>query len=181
MTELERTIRERLGRLDQPGSGEEPDTNQNLMGTVGPDAVGLGRPTTKGNVDIPALPPSAGKPPTGPVPGFQPASPQDLNPSSPGLRPPKVNTRVPGYGAVDPLPNRTHQRSGEQSQAASSSPAASSAWEALSTKWAPAGLAVALAALLAVGCKGAPCSNLLRPAPALRGFPVTPVPGHLQG
>jgi hypothetical protein len=44
------------------------------------------------------------------------------------------------------------------------------------------GLAVLLAAMLAVGCKGAPCSTMLRPA--FRGFQGVPgqvVPGHLQG
>jgi hypothetical protein len=53
---------------------------------------------------------------------------------------------------------------------------------ATATEWAPAGLAVLLAAMLTVGCKGAPCSSMLRPA--FRGFQGAPgqvVPGHLQG
>jgi hypothetical protein len=53
---------------------------------------------------------------------------------------------------------------------------------ATATEWTPAGLATILAALLAIGCKGAPCSSMLRPA--FRGFQGAPgqgVPGHLQG
>jgi len=47
------------------------------------------------------------------------------------------------------------------------------------TEWAPMGLTLALAGLLAVLCRGG-CS-LSTLGPALRGFPATPVPGHLQG
>jgi hypothetical protein len=183
----------------QPAPGEAGETDASggeddvtsvppyKFGSVEGDQVAAGtRGRHGGPVDVPALPPSPGQPPPGRLPGLGPLSPEDLNPNLPDLRPPEVDTRLDGYPAHDPISVRDqtyHQGDGQgdgQAQAASSPQATSSgAWAAVTTKWAPAGLVVALAALLAVGCKGVPCSNLLRPA--LPGVPVTPVPGHLQG
>jgi hypothetical protein len=169
-------------RSTGPPSRQRPGGESQPMSMLGPEDVG-GTPGRHGGpVDVPALPPSPDQPPPGRLPGFQPASPKDLNPNPPDLRPPEVDTGLDGYPARDPISVRdqTYHRGRGQAQAATTPQATSSGtWAAVSTKWAPAGLAVALAALLAVGCKGAPCSNLLRPA--LPGVPATPVPGHLQG
>jgi hypothetical protein len=81
-----------------------------------------------------------------------------------GHTPPKIDTRIP------PTPANPPQE------------ASAWTWTAVMTDWVPKGLAAALAAMLVIGCKGAPCSNLLRPA--FRGFPGAPgqgVPDHLQG
>jgi len=168
MTELERRVRERLDRLDQLGSEEDPDADQNPMGMVRPEDVGLGQPTPKGQQVV--IPKSAG------FGGNQPEIPNQTvftaprrDTTSPGLIPPVVDNTNPPYTATS-------------AQAVGGGRLA-----AVNTEWAPVGyvgggLAVLLAAMLAVGCKGAPCSTMLRPA--FRGFQGVPgqvVPGHLQG
>jgi hypothetical protein len=119
---------------------------ESAMSMVRPEEVGLGQPTTKGSGSIPALPSSASQPPPGQSGGYRPLSPGDLNPSSPGLRPPKVDTGLDGYPAVNPLPNMTHQRSGEASQTVTSSQATSSSAEEAITTAAP-GLGMAAGGL----------------------------------
>jgi hypothetical protein len=87
----------------------------------------------------------------------------ELDTANPGLVPPKVDDTNPPYTATP-------------------AQAVSSGRLAAVTKWAPTGLAVALAALLALYCPGTCSLPTLRLA--LRGFQGVPgqvVPGHLEG
>jgi hypothetical protein len=156
-----RMVRAALGLLRserQPG----PQQGQSQMRAVDPGDV-AGTPGYQ-----------AGRPPAD-TPGF--AGTQANVADTPGLTATDLDTANPGLvpPAVDNKTNPPYTTTPEQ--------AVSTGWLATAkTQWVPAGLATILAAMLAVGCKGAPCSSMLRPA--LRGFQGVPgqvVPGHLQG
>jgi len=85
---------------------------------------------------------------------------------TPGLTPPPVNKTNPPYTATPAQKVSTGRFAAVKT--------------ALETRgFVGTTLAAALAALLAFGCKGTCSTSVLRPA--MRGFQVTPVPGHLQG
>jgi hypothetical protein len=133
-----------------------PSGSESTMSMVAPDAVGRGQPTTKGNQVEPPKPT-----------GFGSNQPPEI-PNQTVLTPPDEATKKLVAGNLEDTPP----------QIDTSIPPTRVA----ELGYIGSGLAVLLAALLAVGCKGAPCSSMLRPA--FRGFQGVPgqmVPGDLQG
>jgi len=160
LVEAQAHLRELSRRVERGvvprGRGESPPSGgESAMNAVQPEEVGPRQPTTEGNQAVIPKPAGFG--------GNQPEIPNQTVFTPPDAATKKLVTENLGHTPPQIDTSIPPTRVTELG-------------------YIGGGLAVLLAALLAVGCKGAPCSSMLRPA--FRGFQGVPgqgVPGHLQG